>query len=191
MNEGPICLFVRPTQLHAIDFAGYVGDLGVWLARSYGRREFDADGAIAAGMILRRFDDDAPIHLIRQRGHDPYISCEVFEVHASIVLAGMMMLVRRLRAVAVTPQPEIGRDLVGTQEGAHFKVRSQMHRPQMAVQLTDGSRLSGDAIAVGAARREQLIQRPFMGNHFVTEWPGRRAHAVEDKLQLPRLILGQ
>jgi hypothetical protein len=86
MNEGPIHLFVRPTQLHAINLASYVGDLSVWLARSYRRSEFDANGAVAAGMIFRRFDDDAPIHLIRQRGHDPHVFCEVFNAHASIVL---------------------------------------------------------------------------------------------------------
>jgi hypothetical protein len=61
---GPTRLFVRPIRLHAIRLASYVGDLGVWLARSYRWGEFDADHAVAPGVILRRLDNDTPVHLI-------------------------------------------------------------------------------------------------------------------------------
>jgi hypothetical protein len=117
-------LFVRPTRFHAIHLTSYVGDLSVWLTRYYRRREFDADHAVGSGVIFRRFDNDTPVHPIAQRGHDPWI----FEIHAAIVLAGMMMLMRWLRAVAVTSRSETGGNLVGGQKRSHFKMRGQVHR---------------------------------------------------------------
>jgi hypothetical protein len=114
-----------------------MGDQIVWLHGVYRRREFYTDRAFASGMIWRWFNDDAPVHLIPQRSHNPYVCCEVFEVHASLVLTGMMILVRRVGAVAVFPQPEIAGNLVGGQEGAHFEVGGQMHRAQATLQFAD------------------------------------------------------
>jgi hypothetical protein len=94
-------LFVSPAHFYAIDFAGYVGNFGVWLTGSYRRGKLNADHAVASGVTLERFDNDPSVHPICQRGHDPYICRQVFEIHALIVLVGMMMLVRYVRAVGV------------------------------------------------------------------------------------------
>ena len=61
----------------------------------------------------------------------------------------------------------------------------------MSPQFTDQPCLGHDTIPAGITLCKQLIKRPFMGNHFVAEWFGRRAHAVKNKLNLPRLIRGQ
>ena len=98
---------------------------------------------------------------------------------------------RRHRIVAVSPRPLIVCDLIGGQERPRFKMRGQMNRAQVSLQFTDQPCLGHDAISAGITLCKQLIKRPFMDNHFVAEWFGRGAHAIENKLDLPRLILGQ
>jgi hypothetical protein len=73
-------------------------------------------------MILRRFDDDASMHLIAQRGHDPNVFGQVYEVHYSVPLTGMMML-HRHHTIAVTPKSLVGNDLFGGQHRSHFEMR--------------------------------------------------------------------
>ena len=108
--------------------------------------------------------------------------CEVFEVHASIVLAGMMMVVMAWRC---RRNPAAGGGSWFGSGGCAFRCAQPDSWPGPPIEA------ACDAIAVGGGRREQLIERPFMGNHLATKRLGRCAHVVENKLNLPRLILGQ
>src|ERR1700740_1395553 len=58
----------------------------------------------------------------------------------------MVMVLRHLCRLAVAPELLIAGDLVGVRHASGFQMRRQMHRPQTALQLTNGRRLRREAI---------------------------------------------
>ena len=67
------------------------------------------------------------------------------------------MVLRRHCRLVVTPELLMAGDLVGVQHGSGFQMRRQMHRPQAALQLTNGRRLRREAIGCGFAFCKKLI----------------------------------
>src|SRR5215469_3779920 len=93
--------------------------------------------------------------------------------------------------VRVAAQMFVARQLIPIEQGAGFEMRRQMHGAQTTLQFGNRRRRSGEAILRDVALSKELIEGLFLRDQFAAKRPCSGSYAVEDRLYIAVLGVGQ